>query len=234
MISWKHLKWSHSVLWVHDVSPQTPSAMFTEIVTPLPNFPLFETCNPISNSTISSHPHLFITPIKVDMFEQLLASHPNSPLFDSVFEGLHEDFWPFENFNYSSPDTWDNLTHTLEESNLDFFLKQRDEEIKQDHFSPAFGLDLLPVMYSIPIGVVPKPHSSDLCLVTDHSAGEHVLNIFITCSDSTIKLDSLQDFRSTLNVILSLHGHPPAWIFKPDVYAAYLHIPCILFGRSSR
>jgi len=51
--------------------------------------------------------------------------------------------------------------------------------MRQDRFSPVFGPDLLPGMYSMPNGVIPKPHSSDLRLVTDHSAGEHALNNFI-------------------------------------------------------
>jgi len=64
----------------------------------------------------------------------------------------------------------------------------------------------------MPIGVVPKPHSTNIHLVTDHSAGEHALNSFIAHSNSTIKLDSLQDFGSILHAILSQHRHPPAWL----------------------
>src|SRR5882724_2268886 len=79
-------------------------------------------------------------------------------------------------------------------------------------------------MYSIPIGVVPKSHSLDLHLVTVHSAREHALNSFIPHADSSIKLNSLKDFGSTLHAVFSQHGHPPTWLFKSNVSAAYQHI----------
>jgi len=80
-------------------------------------------------------------------------------------------------------------------------------------------------MYSMPIGVVPKPHSTNLRLVTDHSAGDHALNNFITRADSSIKLDNLQHFGSILRAVISEHGRPPSWLFKSDVSAAYRRIP---------
>jgi len=133
---------------------------FTEIVAPLPNVPNSELLNPVPNSTISSHPHLFkiVMPIKVDRFEQLLQTHPNRPLVESVCRGLREGFWPFATFDDTAPDTWDNSARLLEGPNLDFALRQRDEEIREDRFSGAFGPDLLPGMYSMPIGIIPKPH----------------------------------------------------------------------------
>ena len=106
LVSWKCPKWSH------DLSPQIPSAMDTELAASLPNDPLFETWNPIPNSTITLHPHLFkiITPIKVNRFEQLLTLHPNHPLVKSICHGLDESFWPFANFDDSAPEMWDKST----------------------------------------------------------------------------------------------------------------------------
>jgi len=89
----------------------------------------------------------------------------------------------------------------------------------------AFGLDLLPSMYSMPIGVMPKPHSMSSCLITDHSAGEFTLNNFITREDSMTHLDNLQDFGTALCTMVACDGHAPAWIFKSNVSAAYWHIP---------
>ena len=94
-----------------------------------------------------------------------------------------------------------------------------------DHFLPAFGPDLLPGMYSMHIGVIPKPHSTDFPLVTDHSAREFTLNNYITKADSTICLDSLQEFSTTLRAAVSCEGHVLAWLFKSDVSAAYRQIP---------
>src|SRR5882724_5620258 len=97
--------------------------------------------------------------------------------------------------------------------------------MRQDRFSPSFRPDLLPRMYSMPIGVIPKPHSSDLRLITDHSTGKHAFNNFITRADASIKLDGLQDFCVTLHTVLSCHGRPPSWLFKSNISAAYRRIP---------
>jgi len=72
------------------MSPHTPSVTFTEIVVPLPNVPKSKLQNPVPNSTITSHPHLFkiVMPVKVDYFEQLLSPHPNQPLIKYVFCGF--------------------------------------------------------------------------------------------------------------------------------------------------
>ena len=90
--------------------------------------------NPIPNLTIMSHPHLFkiVTPVKVDRLEQLLTTHPNQPLIQSVCLGFWEGFWPFTLFAIDSPDTWDNSAHVLEGANLDLALSQCDKEIEAD------------------------------------------------------------------------------------------------------
>ena len=77
----------------------------------------------------------------------------------------------------------------------------------------------------MPISVVPKPHMTTFWLVTDHSAGEHALNGFIVKSDTSIHLDNLRDFGTTLRAVLTRDGQPPAWLFKSDVSAAYHRIP---------
>src|SRR5882724_11259298 len=77
----------------------------------------------------------------------------------------------------------------------------------------------------MPIGVIPKHHSTSSCLVTDHSAREFALNNFITKADSTIQLDNLQDFSTALHAIVARYGCSPAWLFKSDVSAAYHRIP---------
>jgi len=163
-LRWKQPKWSRGFLWVRDASPRTPSTSFTEIASPLPHVPTAKLHNIIPNTTIASHPHLFkiVTPVKVDRLEQLLASHPNQALVRSVCCSFHKGFWPFANFTKDAPDTWDNSAHTLEGNNLKFALQQRDEEIREQRFSPSFSPDLLLGMYNMPIGVVPKPHSSSL------------------------------------------------------------------------
>ena len=136
--------------------------MLTEIALPLPDVPPLELLNHTALSTLASHPHLFkiVTPINVDCLEKLLESHPNWPLVTSVCKGLREGFWPLANFDQSAPITWDNSACKLQGADLTFALQQRDEEIRLNRFSATFGPDLLLGMYSMPIGVVHKPHST--------------------------------------------------------------------------
>jgi len=74
----------------------------------------------------------------------------------------HNTFAIFAN---DAPDIWDNSACTIEGPNLDFALSQCDEEITSDCLSPSFSSELLPGMYSMPIGVIPKPHLTNLHLV---------------------------------------------------------------------
>jgi len=185
---WKRPKWSRGFMWTPNAVPSSPSATLTEISELLPDIPDNELCNTATLATLKSHPHLFkiVTPIRVDHFESLLESHPNQLFIVSICKGLREGFWPFAKFNQSAPETWDNSHRTINDENLDFALKQQDEEILAEWFSPAFSPDLLPGMYSMPIGVVPKPHSTDFHLVTDHSTREFALNNYIAKLDSSI------------------------------------------------
>jgi hypothetical protein len=61
----------------------------------------------------------------------------------------------------------------VSEVGLDFPHAQRDLEISVEGYSPAFGMDLLPGMYSMLVGVVPKPHSDKFRLINDLSVGPH-------------------------------------------------------------
>ncbi|KAF8587540.1 hypothetical protein K439DRAFT_1614295 [Ramaria rubella] len=80
-------------------------------------------------------------------------------------------------------------------------------------------------MYSQPIGVVPKPHSTKLRLVNDHSAGPYSLNSWISKEDAYVRMDNLQDFGTILRNARKQYGHPPAYLWKSDVSAAYRRMP---------
>ena len=47
--------------------------------------------------TLQENPHLFkiVTPVRVDIFEAYLATHPNQPFVKSVCNGFREGFWPW-------------------------------------------------------------------------------------------------------------------------------------------
>jgi hypothetical protein len=66
---------------VWDLSSEfmSTTAEWTETVLPLSRPPKTELDNPVIAETIHQNPELFkiVTPIKVDVFEKLLESHPN-------------------------------------------------------------------------------------------------------------------------------------------------------------
>jgi hypothetical protein len=135
--------------------------------------------------TIHENPHLFkiVTPINVDIFETYLATHPNRNFVRSVCDGLREGFWPWAVTPSPGYPTTNNESKPVpaDEKRADFLRTQRDFklEVAKGRFSPHFKQGLLPGMYCMPIYAVPKPHSSNLQLVTDQSYGKYSLNSMI-------------------------------------------------------
>jgi len=85
---WKRPRWSRGFIWSDkDISK---SLLLKPLIQSMPDVPLSELSSPIPNKTISKNRHLFkiVTPINVNRFETLLASHPNQPLVDSMCCGL--------------------------------------------------------------------------------------------------------------------------------------------------
>ena len=112
--------------------------------------------------------------------------------------GLREGFWPYAKIDPDAPKTFDYSKRDLDDIGAAAVRDLCEEEIKASRYSEPFGPDLLPGMYSQPIGVVPKPHSADLCIVIDQSVGPHSLNSWMLKSNVSICLDNLQDFGSIL------------------------------------
>ena len=211
-----------------DFTPTT--ADWTEMATPLSRPPLSELVNPIATKTIREYPDLFkvITPIKVDIFESYLSTHPNQPFVRSICEGLREGFWPWADTTKPDyPAINDQAQSTPADKGKAQFLKdQLEVELTKGRFSPSFGTDLLPGMYSMPIYAVPKPNSSDFRLVTDQSYGKHSLNSMVKHESVTgYPLDNLVHFGEML---LDLQRKKPdqvrvAW--KSDIAEAYRILP---------
>jgi len=216
-------------VWPVDVSSPLSTALMTETAPPVPRPPQNELFNQLALSTIQSHPHLFkiTTPININRFGSLLTSHPNRPLVDSVCTGLEFGFWPWATTNGSDGPEIVNNAVLQKIRNLDhlaFMRHQRDEEILLGRFSTPFQ-DLLPGMTTIPLWVVPKPHSDKLRLVVDQSAGEYSPNSFISPSDASVHLDTLHALGAALIRVRKQHGDVPLVLFKTDVSQAYRRLP---------
>ena len=213
-------------LWEEGSSISPTTAEWSETAHPLPRPPLSEYLNPEVNKTIKDNPELFEvrTPINVDVFESLLVHHPNPAFVCSVCAGLREGFWPWADMtNEAFPVTHDESRPMPNDDHKASFIG--DQCLKERHkgyFSESFGRDLLPGMYSMPIHAVPKPHSEDLCLVTDHSAGSFSLNSMIDHSQVTVfLLDNLRQLGEMLLDTRRSIGNVPLTLWKSDIADAY-------------
>ena len=216
----RHLVWD-------DRSP--PSRRLVDVSlfhAPLPDVPASIFLNPVINSTLCLHPDLFkiVTSIKIDIFESLLHGHPNPAFIASVIKGLWFGFWPFVDRQPAKyPETWDK-SHLplLDERAHQFLCDQCDKEIALNWYSPSFGPDLLPGMFSMPVHVVPKPHSDKLCLINNLSAGKYSLNGMIR--PESIKgavLDGLHALSHDFRKLQLEHPTEELIIWKSNVSQAY-------------
>jgi hypothetical protein len=218
-------------LW--SLSPQlTPTiAEWSETAIPLPRPPLSELANPIVSKTISENPSLFkiVTPINVDRFEELLFDHPNREFVNSVCSGLREGFWPWaDTLKDGYPVMHDGSRPTPEDTDKATFIRnQCNIEIEKDRFSSSFGTDLLPGMYSMPVHAVPKPGSSDLRMVTDHSAGTFSLNSMIDHNSVTgYPLDNMIHMgEMLLSYRRRASDYQTLAMWKSDIAEAYRLMP---------
>ena len=217
-------------LWQEGSAPSSITAEWSERARPLPRPPLSEVFHPIAAKTIADNPNLFQirTPIKVDVFESLLEHHPNPLFVQSVCAGLREGFWPWaDTMNGVFPPTHDESRPTpSDEKQAAFIREQCLKERQKGRFSDSFGPELLPGMYSMPLHAVPKPDSSDLRLVMDHSAGPFSLNNMIDHSQVTgFPLDNLRHLGEMLLDFRQSAGDTPLTLWKSDISEAYRLLP---------
>ncbi|KIP09310.1 hypothetical protein PHLGIDRAFT_58459, partial [Phlebiopsis gigantea 11061_1 CR5-6] len=206
-------------LWSEDTfALVTPSATLSETLRPLPRPPESERSNRAALRTIALHPELFKveTPVNVDLFEAALRDHPNRALVESVLLGLREGFWPIWDERYGKePD----------EAERAYVEAYAQEEEACGRYSPEFGPELLPGMYSMPVYAIPKPGTDKLRLINDHSAGKHALNDAIDRNDVGMRQDNVQDLGTNLLYHRGELGDVPLWLFKSDVSNAYRLLP---------
>ena len=231
-----HPRFLRNLVWDDRESPRKSFADVSLTHPPVPDVPPDVRSDPVICATMIARPDLFkiVTPIKVDVFQDLLFDHPNQPFVLSVCRGLREGFWPYADEKPDDyPDTWDEVRPPLTDERARQFLRdQRDEEIALERYSPSFGSDLLPGMYSMPIHVVPKPHSDKLRLINNLSAGPYSLNSMIR--PDAIKgavLDGMPLFGAEIRRLRREFPDEPLILWKSDVSQAYRRIPISPFWQ---
>ena len=225
-----HPKYLRHNLWDEGFSLSPATAEWSEHAAPLPRPPLTEFTNRSALKTISDHPDLFQvrSPVNVDVFEALLKDHPNPLFVKSVCTGLREGFWPWaDTLTDCFPTTHDeSRPMPTDEKQANFIREQCLKERQKGYFSESFGADLLPGMYAMPIYAVPKLHSVDLRLVTDHSAGLFSLNKMIDHSSVTgFPLDNMRHLGEMLFDVRHSQGNVPLNLWKSDIADAYRLLP---------
>ncbi|KAF8801434.1 hypothetical protein BYT27DRAFT_7261977 [Phlegmacium glaucopus] len=80
-------------------------------------------------------------------------------------------------------------------------------------------------MTTIPLWVVPKPHSDKLRLVVNHSVGNYSPNSYISSADAKVHLDTLHALGAALLQVRKEHGDRELTLFKTDVFQAYRRLP---------
>lgn len=154
-----------------------------------------------------------------------LVDHPNPDFVSSVINGLQNGFWPWaDTSNVSLPTTLDVKEYLSDPHYIEFANTQREIEIKKGRFSETFS-SLLPGMLAVPVNVVPKPHSTKLRLVVNHSDEPFSRNSFINKSDVSVPLDGMQSLGQALREFRKKHGNVPLVLFKSDVSEAYRLCP---------
>ena len=176
----KYLRYN---VWDPEGNLAVTSAEWTETAKPLPRPPPIQLMDPIVSKTIAENPDYFkiVTPVKIDVFEDLLRDHPNPSFVKSVSNGLRYGFWPWADMTKPGyPETMDLSSKVqLQPEREKFFCEHAELELAKGRYSPSVGSSLLPGMVCMPIYAVPKPHSTKLRLVNDHSASHFSLNSMI-------------------------------------------------------
>ena len=113
-----------------------------------------------------------------------------------------------------------------------FIHNQFRDEIKKNHFSSSFGKCLLPGMFTIPLHAIPKPESSDFCLVVDHSAGEFSPNSCIQRNEiEGVKLDGIHALGVSLRDYCKMNPKAELVLWKADILEAYRNCPMHLLWQ---
>lgn len=119
-----------------DFTPNT--ADWTESAEQLVEPPQDESEDEEVTKTIVENPHLFkiVTPIRVDIFESYLQTHPNVTFVASVCKGLREGFWPWA--STAKPGypliNDESKPPPADEDRAKFLREQRDVEVEKGHF----------------------------------------------------------------------------------------------------
>lgn len=224
-------KWMRTLIWDDNDDAPSPLQLYSIDHPPLPSVPTSVACNDSIISTITNHPHLFkvVTPLNIPELAQHLQHHPNRPLVDTFIRMLREGAWPWASVPDTYPTTWDNSRRPLRDPSHAAIIRESiDTEVRDGRYSSSFGPDLLPGMYSAPLGVVPKPHTNPpkWRVVVDYSDGQFANNSLVEREDRRVPVDTVFHLGRRLRQLRKeLGDNVPILVWKSDVSKAYRIVP---------
>ncbi|KAF5376292.1 hypothetical protein D9615_008534 [Tricholomella constricta] len=225
--------YARDLIWAEDADKEERDAtrctlaFASTIMPPLSPVPDNELSNLTACTTIYNYPHLFrvSSPINVSVFRDLLRTHPNQPLVDSVCNGFSFGFWPRAiTAGVVLPTTFGDVYPLRNPGHVATAIAQRDKEIELGAFFPTFSR-LLPGMLAVPVTISERnPTKPRLCV--DHSAEPLSRNSMIPKASFPTPLDNLQDLGRVLRKArASLPPGTRLVLFKSDVARAYRTMP---------
>ena len=200
-----------------------PGANLSLTALPFPS-PLLEVLKDTTlTSLLHDHPNLCktVTPVNVDLLSVLLHDHPNRPFVDSVLKGLTEVFGPFATALPAPHKIQDNHASSLQ--NPGILDQQREVEVRLNRFFNSFRAPLKGMRVT-PFGLVAKPNSEKLRLITDHSAGQPSINDVIPREERRASYDGMHAFAPWL-VRANTLNKETAILWKSDVSSAFRLLP---------
>lgn len=188
---------------------------------PLPTPPPMST-DPLAEYALNRCPDLFKVVCLIDskFMNHLLSSHPNQDFVKSVIRGLDEGFWPMASLPDDTVSDIEN--HSICDENPELLEIARDEEVKEERYSPPFRT-LLAGMKVSPLLIVSKAGSTKKRVCTDMSYGSPSLNDLIDKEKIKVSFDSLISFAPY--IVEKKKSAAKLVMWKSDVKNAYRLLP---------
>jgi hypothetical protein len=206
--------------------PRTPGLLRFLQAPPLPGKLLDERSVRLREEVIEPNKHLFevSTRFNIKRLEELCSTLPNEAHWRSYIRAFREGGTPWVgSFPNDSEEGVRPPNAKMSSAEWKFVLAQRDEQVKEGHWSEGFAAPL-PYMRTSPLAVAPKPGKSRYRLIQNSSApfGDS-FNDQISSIDANLKLDSANDLVRRMRFHHARNEKMALWVV--DITAYFRHFP---------
>ncbi|KAK4699033.1 hypothetical protein P7C70_g7234, partial [Phenoliferia sp. Uapishka_3] len=194
---------------------------------PLPSIPQRVLDDPVINATLRARPDLFkvSTPIDIGRLRNLLTTHPNCPLVDSVLHGLEFGFWPGHDGDFSKIDHLSGPAVKLDNKTLNFLADHSAKDLEKGYLSSSFtkllpGMHVSPDYATDPINQRPRPIND----LTASGLNDGVTKAMAKVRyDAQAELGAIARYRFRKGQLADPLADPVFW--KSDVSGGFRNLP---------